>query len=115
MTAVETYIAVFGERDPQARARMIEACFAPDGRVVARSRTIRGHDGVAAMATQFFADPQNLRIRLLGIDVAGNTFRFRVVAERADGTTAEVFDAGELDADGRIKTILTFAGPLPDA
>jgi hypothetical protein len=37
------------------------------------------------------------------------------VVERRDGTSLEFFDAGEIDADGRISLLLTFDGPLDDA
>ena len=36
------------------------------------------------------------------------------IVERRDGTSIEFFDAGEFDADGRIATLLAFAGPLAD-
>jgi len=49
------------------------------------------------------------------VDAAGTTFRYRTVVDRRDGTALEFFDAGEIDADGRICTLLVFAGPLPDA
>src|SRR5690606_34339496 len=47
--AVQTYIRASGERDPAARAKLIEACFAEDGRFVTRSGVIRGRAGVDAM------------------------------------------------------------------
>ncbi len=31
--AVETYIKLWSERDPAARAAMLDACFAADGRI----------------------------------------------------------------------------------
>jgi hypothetical protein len=40
--------------------------------------------------------------------------RGRSIVERRDGTSIEFFDAGEIDADGRIATLLVFAGPLAD-
>jgi hypothetical protein len=68
-----------------------------------------------AMAS-FIVDPQGLRIRVTSaIDARGTTFRFRVVTERRDSTSAESFDAGEIDATGRISLLLTFAGPLGEA
>ena len=92
---------------------MIEACFAEDGRIVTRSREIRGRAALADAMASFLADPQFLRIRVTSaIDARGTTFRFRGVAERSDGTSPEAFDAGEIDATGRIKLLLTFAGPL---
>ena len=49
------------------------------------------------------------------IDAAGTTFRYRSIVERSDGTSTEFFDAGEIDADGRITTLLVFTGPLAEA
>jgi hypothetical protein len=113
--AVETYVRAVGERDPALRAKLIEACFAEDGRVVTRSSVIRGRAGVDAMITRFLADPQMLGFRMASvIDAVGTTFRYRSIVERRDGTSVEFFDAGEIDADGRIATLLVFAGPLAD-
>jgi hypothetical protein len=114
--AVDIYIRAASERDPAVRAAMIEECFAADGRIVTRSREIRGRAALAADIAKFHADPQWRRIRITSaIDARGTTFRFHSVAERHDGTTAEFFDAGEIDAEGRIAVLLTFAGPLGKA
>jgi len=67
------------------------------------------------LIARVLADPQLLGFRLASvIDAAGTTFRFRSIVERRDGTMLEFFDAGEIDADGRIATLLVFAGPLAD-
>jgi len=114
-TAVDTYIRVWGERDPARRAALIEACFAPEGRIVTRNRDIVGHAAIAELATRLLADPQFLRVRVISaIDAQRTTFRFRGVVERKDGTSPESFDAGEVDANGRISVLLTFAGQLGD-
>jgi hypothetical protein len=114
--AVDTYIKAWSERDPAVRAAMIEACFAADGRIVMRGREIRGRAALAEAMASFIVDPQALRIRVTSaIDARGTTFRFRVVTERRDRTSAESFDAGEIDATGRISLLLTFAGPLGEA
>lgn len=114
--AVETYIRAWSERDPLVRAKLIEACFAADGRMVTRSREIRGRAALAEMMARLHADPQLLRIRLTSaIDAQGTTFRFRGVAERRNGTSVEAFDAGEIDDAGQISLLLTFAGPLGEA
>lgn len=113
--AVQRYVAAAAERDPAARAKLLEACFADDGRVVARSRVIRGRAAVDAMIARFHADPQVVGFRLASaIDASGTTFRYRSIVENSDGTSTEVFDAGEIDADGRITTLLVFTGPLAD-
>ena len=114
-TAVETYIRAAGERDPAVRAKLIEACFAEDGRFVTRSAVIRGRAGVDAMIARGHADPDMLGFRLTSvIDAVGTTFRYSSIVERRDGTTIAFFDAGEIDADGRIATMLVFSGPLAD-
>ena len=116
-TAVERYVQAFSERDSAARAALLEACFAIDGRLVTRNRDIRGRAALDAEIVRFLADPQFLRIRLTSvIDAHRTTFRVRAVVDRRDGSTSpEAFDAGEIDAVGRISVILTFAGPLGDA
>ena len=115
-TAVDTYIQIWSEPDPAVRAAMIDACFAADGRIVTRSREIRGRAALAAEVARLLADPEHVGVRVISaIDAQGTTFRFRGVAERRDGKLLEAFDAGEIDADGRISLLLTFAGPLGEA
>ena len=95
---------------------MIDACFAAEGRIVAHSWEIRGRAALADAMANFLADPQLLRMRVISaVDARGTTFRFRVVVDRRDGTSLESFDAGEIDAEGRISVLLTFGGPLGDA
>jgi hypothetical protein len=107
---------MWSEPDPAVRAKMLDACFAAEGRMVTRSREIRGRVAFAEMMTSLLADPQLLRIRVVSaVDAKGTTFRFRAVVERRDGSILESFDAGQIDADGRISLLLTFAGPLDEA
>jgi hypothetical protein len=114
-TAVETYVRASGERDPITRAKLIEDCFAEDGRLVTRTTVIRGRAGVDAMIARFLAHPKVVGFRLASvIDAEGTTFRYRSIVEYRDGTSIEFFDAGEIDADGRIATLLVFSGPLAD-
>jgi SnoaL-like domain len=111
--AVQAYIRAGSERDPAARAKLLEACIADDARFVTRSAVIRGRAGIEAMLARFLGDPDNLGFRMAStVDAAGSTFRYRSIVERRDGTNIEFFDAGEIDADGKIITLLVFAGPL---
>jgi hypothetical protein len=107
---------MWSEPDPAVRATMLEACFAAEGRMVTQGREIRGRAAFAELMTSLLADPQLLRVRVVSaVDAKGTTFRFRAVVERRDGSIAESFDAGQIDADGRISLLLTFAGPLDEA
>jgi hypothetical protein len=113
--AVETYVRASLERDDAVRAKLFEECFAEDGRMVTQGREIRGRAALAAMFARVYADPRLVGVRVASaIDAQGTTFRYRAVADFRDGTSTEVFDAGEIDASGRISLILTFAGPLGD-
>lgn len=112
-TAVNQYIRAAGERDANERAALLEACFAVDGRLVTRTREFRGRAAVAELFARFLADPDVLSVRVASaVDTGETTFRFSSVVERRDGTRLEFFDAGEVDATGRISSVFTFSGPL---
>ena len=114
--AVLTYIHAAREPEPVARRQLLEACFAAEGRIVTRGGEIRGREAVARMLERVHADPQFERIRVTSaIDAQGTTYRLRSVIERRDGTSLEFFDAGEIDASGKISLVLAFAGELADA
>lgn len=111
--AVVTYIKAWSERDPALRAALIEACFAPEGRIVTRGRDIVGRAAFADAVADLQARSPFHRIRLTSaIDAGRTTFRFSGAVDYHDGNSAENFDAGEVDATGRIAILLTFAGPL---
>jgi hypothetical protein len=111
--AVEDYIRAAMARDPATRAALLESCFAIDGRLVSTGREFRGRAAVGEMLARVHASPEPPRIRITSaVDVRGTIFRFHSAIDNADGTSLPFFDAGELDADGRIRLILTFAGPL---
>jgi SnoaL-like domain len=115
-TAVDAYIRTWTEADPAVRAALLEAHFAPEVRFVTRTKEVRGRAAFAKEMAMLLADPQLLRIRLVSaVDARGTTFRFRAVADRRDGTSPESCDVGEIDAEGKISLVLTFAGPLGEA
>ena len=110
--AAQTYIAAWQEPDAAARARLIDACFAEDGRLVAPGSVIHGSAGLAAAICDFLADPRGLSARLVGaIETQGPLFRFHSVVEDRDRRIVfHGFDAGEADASGRITVLLAFSG-----
>lgn len=110
--AVDTYIAAARERRAEDRLALLHQCWAEDGRFITRSGEIRGRAEMNAMIGRFHADPNNIAIRINGIDARAKSFRFSVSTDRRDGSTLEVFDAGMIDDAGQISLILTFAGPL---
>lgn len=113
--AAQTFVAAWQEGDAAARVRLLEACFATDGRVVSPRAVIPGRAALAAAIHDFLADPRGLSARLVNaIDVQGQLFRFRsVVEDRDGGIVFNGFDAGEVGPDGRITVLLTFGGTSP--
>jgi hypothetical protein len=112
-TAARAYVAAWQEPDPAARARLLEACWSADARVVSRGAGIDGRAALAKAIDDFFADPRGLSARLVtAIDVQGPIFRFHAVVTDRDGRTVfEGEDAALVGADGRITILLTFGGP----
>jgi hypothetical protein len=113
--AAQTYLAAWREPDAAARVALIDACFAVDGRIVSPGALIRGRAALAAAISDFLSDTRGLSARLASsIDAQGPIFRFRAVVEDRDGRVVfDGFDAGEVDADGRIAVLLTFGGASP--
>lgn len=114
--AVADYVRAWQATDEAVRRRLVEASFAADGRFVMRTRELRGREPLLELMRTVHADPSLAAIELVSaLDVHGNTFRFRAVGLRHDGSrTAETLETGLLDAEGRIALVLTFTGPLPD-
>jgi hypothetical protein len=114
-TAVLGYVRAASEPHSESRATLLEACFAAEGRMVTGGREIKGRAALAEMLARAHADPDFAGIRMLSaIDTQGTLFRFRAAVARRDGSLVESFDAGEVDASGKISLILTFAGPLAE-
>jgi hypothetical protein len=114
--AVRAYVAAWGERDPATRAKLLDACWAVEGRLVTSGAPICGRAALDARISAYLSDPRSLPPRLTSpVDVQGTMFRFCGVLDLADGKVAEAFDAGEVDSDGRIALLLTFKGQLPEA
>jgi hypothetical protein len=113
--AARTFVAAWQEPDEVARVRLIEACFAVDGRIVSPGSVIRGRAALAAAIRDFFADPRGLSARLAStIDARGSLFRFRSLVEDRDGRAVfDGLDTAEVDAEGRIAVLLTLSGASP--
>src|SRR4051812_4023955 len=112
-TAALTYIKAAETRDKTERDKLLGACFAETGRFVTRSTVVDGLAALCAMFDAFYADPQVAGVKLTTrVDAVGATFRYGSIVEFRDGRTPEFFDAGEIDAEGKIVTMLVFAGPL---
>ena len=113
--AADIYIRAWCERDVELRRKLVEECFASNGRMVTGLRDIVGREALLSSMADFHArNPQAAVRRLSAIDTRGSMFRFRGTVDNPDGTSVESYDVGQIDDSGRISVILTFPGPLRD-
>ena len=109
--SIEAYVAAWNERDPEARARLLEEACADGFRLVTPGRCIHGRDGLGALIADFQARRPGERARLASVvEVHAHSFRYVGVVERPDGTMPENLDTGEHNDEGRLVLVLTFTG-----
>jgi hypothetical protein len=112
--SIAAYVAAWNERDPGARAKLLEQACADDFRILTPGRCIQGRDGLAALIADFQQRRPAARAELAsGIEVDAHTFRYLGVVVGEGGPPAENLDTGEHDAEGRLVVVMTFAGAAP--
>lgn len=114
---VDGYLAAYSETDAARRADLIARHWAEDGQLVDPPLTGGGHDGIAALAEavqQQFAGHRFRRASV--VDAHHDHVRFAWELIDPDGRVALTgTDFGELAADGRLRRIVGFFGPLAPA
>jgi hypothetical protein len=115
-TVIGTYLAAWSEADPGRRAAPIERVWAADGRLIDPPMAGEGYDGIGEMAAALQSQfPGHYFRRASGIDTHHDVLRFAWELVSPDGTvTLAGLDVGELAADGRLRRISGFFGPLPE-
>lgn len=114
-TIADRYLAAYGEPDAATRARLIEAVWAPDARLVDPPLVGEGHAGIdqaaEALQSQF---PGHRFRRTSGVDAHHEHLRFAWELVGPDGAVAVAgTDIGTLDAHGRLHRVVGFFGDLP--
>ncbi len=113
---VDTYLAMWNEEDPGRRAAHIQAAWVDDGRYVDPIQEAVGHDALDAMVVGIHQQlPRHRFTRTSGVDVHHDELRFGWQLAAPDGTVAVAgVDVGSVAADGRLRRITGFFGPLPE-
>jgi hypothetical protein len=99
MEAVHAYGAVWSERDPERRSRLLSACWTRE---------------VLDEIERFHREqPETTAVRTSDIDQHGRWIRFTVAVLGPHGAVLnEGWDVIELRADGKIARVITFWGRL---
>jgi len=114
-SAVEGYFAAWNEKDPVRIAALVKACVAADAQLVSSTHSVTGAEALADFIVAFRQmRPDDAAILTSTVESVGAFFRFTGCGKQPDGTIySDVMDVGELDADGRIKRLVTFDSALP--
>ena len=113
----EQYIAMWNEKDAAARRALIEQLWAPAGRYVDPLTAVAGQEGIDGVVQAVQGQFPGMAFTLLGpVDAHHDQARFGW-ALGVPGEEAVVvgFDVIEVDADGRIATVLGFLDKVPAA
>lgn len=112
---VRTYVAAWHERDEVARRHLLEQTWADDGVYADPGGTIEGRAALIEAIADFHERRPDVRIELRSsVDGFGLHFRFLwATVDGDDRVLREGLDVGQLDEDGRIKSIIGFYGVTP--
>jgi hypothetical protein len=112
---VAKYGAAWAEPDEGTRRRLLEEAWADDGVFRDPGATVEGREALVAHIGAFQQAMVGHSIAIAsGVDAHGSHLRFAWKMVGPDGAEAmEGVDFGELDGDGRLKSIVGFFGPWP--
>jgi hypothetical protein len=113
-TIVDTYIASWNERDPEARLALVAATFADDADYLdplMNGRGIEEIDAMIAAAQQQF--PGHVFTLVAGPDQHNDRIRFSWLLAPRDGeAVAGGTDFAQLAGDGRLRSVTGFLDPV---
>lgn len=106
---VANYTAAWGEPDPSARLRLLEAAWADEGVYTDPQSHAASREALAALIGGFLAQNPGASFQLNGkIDHHHNHLRFFWILHMAGGRQLPGMDYGEIAPDGRLKRIVGF-------
>jgi len=114
-STVAAYCQAWSTADRAAREKLLAQVWTPDGIYTDPEPTVaRGRMALSNEIASFLHNNPGSRFRCSAPQIHHQTMRFAWVLLRGDGTQwTQGMDFGELAADGRIRRIVGFFGPLP--
>ncbi|MCO1654848.1 nuclear transport factor 2 family protein [Pseudonocardia humida] len=112
---IDTYCGAWSDPDPQRRRALLRSVWADGATYTDPTVHATGPDELLAhIDTVLARRPGAKVVRTSRVDVHHGLARFAWHVVQADGSTLpEGLDLAELTADGRIRRIIGFFGPLP--
>ena len=112
---VATYVRAWHERDVTTRRQLLEMTWAEDGVYVDPGGRIAGREAMMEAIAEFQERRPAIRIEVRSaVDSFDRNFRFVwATVDGAGDVIRDGIDVGQLDADGRIVSIVAFVGVVP--
>ena len=112
---IDTYFEAWNATDDAERRILIERCLTNDVELIDENGRFSGHDGLGALMAKFHqAVPGGRIVKTSGFDEFEGITRYSWDVVDADGNTKSGgLDVVEQGADGRLRRIVMFHGPLP--
>ena len=112
---IDTYFDAWNATDDAERGTLIERCLTSDVELIDENGRFSGHDGLGALMAKFHQEvPGGRIVKTSGFDEFEGITRYSWDAVDADGNTvSDGLDVVEHDAEGRLRRIVMFHGPLP--
>ncbi|MCB0998351.1 MAG: nuclear transport factor 2 family protein [Acidimicrobiales bacterium] len=112
---VDRHLEAYACPDAARRAELVAATWDPAGTLLDPPFDGTGHDAIAAMADVVLTHyPDHRFVRTSGVDAHHGIARYGWELVAPDGTVAVAgLDVAELAADGRLRRVVGFFGPLP--
>ena len=112
---IDTYLAAWNETDAARRLQLVQQAWADDGCLTDPPLAAEGHTAISEMAAALHGQfPGHRFRRASAIDMHHDALRFAWELVAPDGSVALAgMDVGHLAADGRLRRITGFFGPLP--
>jgi SnoaL-like domain len=114
---IDSYCEAWSDPDPARRREILRAVWADGATYTDPTVHAEGLDDLLAHIDEVLARRQGAKVvRTSRVDAHHGLARFAWHVVQADGTPLpEGLDLAELSADGRIRRIIGFFGPLPRA
>jgi SnoaL-like protein len=110
---VAAYAAAWNEPDEAARRHLLETAWAATGAYTDPTAHVEGREALVQHITGFLKSSPGARIVATSrTDSHHGALRFSWRLIRADGTTIDGMDFGQLDGEGRLTRIVGFFGPF---
>jgi len=112
-TTIAAYAAAWNEPDDAARRHLLETAWAASGTYTDPTAHVEGRAALVQHIAGFLKSSPGARIVATSrADSHHGMLRFSWRLIRADGTTIDGMDFGELDSEGQLKRIVGFFGPF---